>query len=261
MDAVWTKMVLKALILPPTGPLLVALVGLLLCARHPRAGRRIALAGTVFLLLISMPVVAGVMTRWLEGAPTLDAEAARTAQAMVILGGGVRRNAPEYGGDTLGRLTLERVRYGARVARLTGLPVLVSGGSVSGGQTEAKLMYDALEGEFGVPVRWMENRSRTTHENALLSAEILRAAGVTRIVLVAHAADMARARAEFTDAGLDVITAPTVMPSVHTIDLWDVLPSMSGLEASYHALYEIAALTVRAISPGARPQAAGGAGG
>ena len=30
--------------------------------------------------------------------------------------------------DTLATLTLERVRYGARVARLTGLPVLVSGG-------------------------------------------------------------------------------------------------------------------------------------
>ena len=53
--------------------------------------------------------------------------------AIVILGGGVRRHAAEYGGDTLGQLTLERVRYGARVARLTGLPVLVSGGSVFGG--------------------------------------------------------------------------------------------------------------------------------
>jgi hypothetical protein len=41
----------------------------------------------------------------------------------------------EYGGDTLGRLTLERVRYGARVAKKTGLPVLVAGGSVLVGET------------------------------------------------------------------------------------------------------------------------------
>ena len=53
---------------------------------------------------------------------------AADAEAIVILGGGTRRNAPEYGGDTLGRLTLERVRYGAQVAKLTALPVLVTGG-------------------------------------------------------------------------------------------------------------------------------------
>ena len=47
----------------------------------------------------------------------------------MILGGGLRRSAPEYGGDTLGRLTLERLRYGAMLAKRTGLPVMVSGGT------------------------------------------------------------------------------------------------------------------------------------
>ena len=95
----------------------------------------------------------------------------------MILGGGTRRDAPEYGGDTLGQLTLERVRYGARVARLTGLPVLVTGGSVLGGETEAKLMQESLRAEVAVDVKWAEDRSRTTHENAILSAAILRRYG------------------------------------------------------------------------------------
>jgi hypothetical protein len=51
---------------------------------------------------------------------------------------------------------------------------------------------DALEKEFGVPVRWSEVKSRTTHENARDSAEILKAAGISHIVLVVHGADMAR---------------------------------------------------------------------
>ena len=67
-----------------------------------------------------------------DSPPPVTLAQARSAQAIVILGGGVRRNAPEYGGDTVGRLTLDRVRYGAFVARATGLPVLVTGGVVRG---------------------------------------------------------------------------------------------------------------------------------
>src|ERR1700694_2339163 len=96
---------------------------------------------------------------------------------------------------------------------MTGLPILVSGGSVLRGETEAKLMREALEREFGIPVRWVEQRSRTTHENALRSAEILRPAGVQQVVLVAHSFDMPRARAEFATAGIVTFPAPTGIPS------------------------------------------------
>jgi len=61
-------------------------------------------------------VVANGLLRLVDDSPPVTLAQARSAQAIVILGGGVRRNAPEYGGDTLGRLTLDRVRYGAMVA-------------------------------------------------------------------------------------------------------------------------------------------------
>ena len=248
MDWIGVKAVLKALALPPLGPLLLSLAGLAIMARHPRGGRRIALSGIVILALLCVPAVGVLLNRIVELAPPFDAQQAAPAQALVILGGGTRRDAPEYGGDTLGSLTLDRVRYGARVARLTGLPVLVSGGSVHGGETEAALMRDALEHEFGVAVRWAEARSRTTHENAAYSAQMLKAAGITRVVLVAHAADMRRATAEFADAGIETIPAATGI-APHTLHLVDLLPSVSGLGASYHALYEMAALVVRRLRP------------
>jgi uncharacterized SAM-binding protein YcdF (DUF218 family) len=246
VDWIAVKAVLKALVLPPLGPLLVALAGLAVMARHPRAGRRLALAGVLLLIALSLPAVGVVLNRMVQYAPAFDARTAADAQALVILGGGVRRDAPEYGGDTLGGLTLDRVRYGARVAKLTGLPVLVSGGSVYGGKTEASLMRDALEHEFGVPVRWVEDRSRTTHENAHLAGAMLRGDGVTRVVLVVHAADMRRALAELADAGIAAIPAPTGIAPAQLRPL-DFLPSVSGLGASYHALYEMAALAVRAF--------------
>jgi len=102
--------------------------------------------------------------------------------------------------------------------------------------------------EFGVAVRWSEARSRRTHENAAYSAQMLKAAGITRVVLVAHAADMRRATGEFADAGIETIPAATgIAPDkLHLVDL---LPSVSGLGASYHALYEMAALVVRRLRP------------
>ena len=248
IDPFWLKALLKALVLPPTGSLLVAAFGLGMLRRFPRAGRVLAFVGIVSLLLLCLPAVSDVLRQSIGGSPVLDLDRAQGAQAIVILGGGTRRDAPEYGGDTLGALTLERVRYGARVARLTGLPVLVTGGSVLGGEPEAKLMQQSLMSEFGVGVRWTEERSRNTYENAVNSAAILRAQGIDRVVLVAHDFDMRRATAEFAAAGIDAIPAPTGMPTHEGGGWLDYVPSTAGLQGSYYALYEILANLVRAIT-------------
>ena len=159
----------------------------------------------------------------------------------MIPGGGVRRNALEYGGDTLGRLTLERVRYGARLAKATGLPVLVTGGSVMGNTVpEAVLMKEALESEYGVKVRWVEDRSRNTRENAAYAAPILEANGIRSIVLVVHAFDVPRASSAFRRAGMSVAAAPIAIPSLEVDLPGDLQPSVGALQASYYALYELA---------------------
>jgi uncharacterized SAM-binding protein YcdF (DUF218 family) len=248
-DLIWLKSLLKAVILPPTGPLLLSVAGLCIIVRNPRLGRFAAWTGVLLLLALSTPMVAYLLLTFVDASPPLDLERARSAQAVVILGGGIRRHAAEYdGGDTLGRLTLERTRYGARVARLTGLPVLVSGGSVLGGEAEANLMQVALQKEFGVPVRWTEPRSRNTHENAVQSAEILRVEHINRIVLVAHGFDMPRAKAEFAAQGIEAIPAPTGIPSREIDSPLELLPSLAALQSSYLALYEIIANVVRWIT-------------
>jgi uncharacterized SAM-binding protein YcdF (DUF218 family) len=244
MDPLWLKAILKALILPPGGPLVLAGVGFALLGRHARCGRALIASAFGVLLCLSLPPVAYLLLRAVDASPPFDPQEARGAQAIVILGGGIRRDAPEYGGDTLSTLTLERTRYGARVARLTGLPVLVSGGTVFHGEPEAKLMRDALEGEFGVPVRWAEPRSRNTHENAVRSADILRREGIARVVLVAHGFDMPRARAEFAAQGIDIVAAPTGIATGSFDRVLDWLPSMGALQGSYYALYELLGLAV-----------------
>jgi uncharacterized SAM-binding protein YcdF (DUF218 family) len=247
LDWIWVKAVLKALVLPPCGPLLVSLAGLAMIRRRPRTGRSLAVLGVMTLLLLSLPVVAWMLVRALYDGPAFEAANASTAQAVVILGGGVRR-APEWGGDTLSRLTLERVRFGAWVAKLTALPVLVSGGSTYGATPEARLMRDALRDEFGVDVRWLEDTSRTTAQNAARTAGILRANGISRVVLVTHSFDVPRARAEFAANDIETVPAATNLPPRHPDSLSDFLPSMPALQESYYALYEILAHAVRRTS-------------
>ena len=243
IDPIWVKGVIKVIVLPPTGLLLLSLLGLGIRKRFPRGGITMAWAGVLLLLILSLPAVAAFLVRSLDTSPPFDIARASAAQAIVILAADTHI-APEYGGETVGQLTLERVRYGARLARLTGLPVLVSGGSVYGGKPEARPMQEALEREFGVQVRWTEERSRTTHENALYSAAMLRSAGIRSVVLVTHSFDMPRARAEFAAAGIETLPAPTGIPSARPDRLSDYVPGIAGLHTSYYAVYEILATTV-----------------
>ena len=218
-DVFLLKAIAKALLLPPTGLLLVALIGLAIIRRHPRTGRVLATAAVATLLALSMPIVAGSLVRLLDDSPPIDLAVAKTAQAIVIPGGGVRRNALEYGGDTLGRLTLERVRYGARLAKATGLPVLVTGGSVLGDTTpEAVLMKEALESEYGVTVRWVEDRSRNTRENAEFTARTA-AAEACPVVLVAAQLRRAARRRDVHGRGTAASCAAPIGFREHQIDL------------------------------------------
>jgi uncharacterized SAM-binding protein YcdF (DUF218 family) len=99
-------------------------------------------------------------------------------------------------------------------------------------------MAQALEQDFGVAPRWLEERSTDTHENAEFSAAILRAAGIERIYLVTHSWHMPRARAAFARAGLAVTPAPTVFTDAPP---WHIAfaPSVTALRNSYYALHEL----------------------
>ncbi len=236
----WLKKLVAVAVLPPVLPLMLIVPGLVLLRRHRRVGSALAWTGVALNLALITPLTVGWLVDALEPAPTLSVDAARRAQAIVVLGAGKRTYAPEFGGETVNRLSLERVRYGARLARQTGLPVLVSGGAPTGDLPEAELMKAALEQDFGIPVRWMETASRDTRQNAQFSAVQLQAAGIERILLVTHAAHMARARTEFEARGLDVIPAPTAwLGGGEAGDrVLTLLPSQNTAYAGWFALHE-----------------------
>lgn len=252
MDWIVLRKIIAGFVLPPAGPLLCVMLGLALMGRHQRyrrIGKTLAWLGVGSLIALSLPVVSSWLIDVAGGAEPLSLTRPLAAQAIIITGGGVRIHAPEYGGNTLGPLTLERTRYGAYLVRKTGLPVLVTGGVVSKGAPEAELMRDALQQEFALPVRWIEAKSRSTSENARFSAATLKSEGITRIVLVTHAVDVRRARLEFESAGFQVTSAPTgVGPNTpQPMVVLDFFPSASALQGSYYACYELIALLARRL--------------
>lgn len=252
-------LVAKALLLPPASLLIAAAVGLALLRRWPRGARAILAVVWLVMYLLCTPLVAGLLQAAAGSNDPVDPVRLESVQAIVILGGGLRIQAAEYGGDSLGRLTLERVRYGARIARATELPVLVTGGRPAyATRSEGEVMRDALEQEFGVRVRWVETRSRNTHENARNAAAILLPLGIRRVAVVMHGFDTHRAVTEFRDAGLEAIAAPTVLPQPGLETVGDVVPHAAALLGSYYALYELAGSLVQRVRPASSESRASG---
>ncbi len=237
-EGIW---ILKALILPPGGLVLLGLLGVLLGRRF--LGRLLVLLSLALLYLFSTPWVAGQLVAGVETLPALGIDQARAsgAGAIVLLAGGRYSDAPEYGGDTIGGLMLERARYAAWLARRTGLPVIVSGGSPEPDMVpEAELIRQVLEEEFGTRVIATEGASRTTWDNAFETRKILDRLGIRRVLLVTHAMHMPRALEVFRAAGVDAVPAPTRF--FHVADeeeeLSDWLPDPGALKISYYALHE-----------------------
>lgn len=229
------KTLLKNLVLPPAGPLLLALLGFLLLKARPLLGRICLIAGFGSIWLLSTPIVSDGVTRLVERYPPLNLQLAADAQAIVILGGGGQRAlAPEYGGPAAEPLLLERLSYGAYLAKKTGLPVLVTGFSL-----EARAMHDTLERNFGIEARWTDASASDTYQNARSSARLLKADGVRRIVLVTRATHMWRAVQEFTEAGFDVVAAPVGVLATRDFGILRLLPNPEALLRSYMAIYEM----------------------
>jgi uncharacterized SAM-binding protein YcdF (DUF218 family) len=204
---------LKQLLLPPGLLLLLLLLGWCLRKRFPRLALLCLCSGFAGLWLGSLPLVVQQAARWLESEPALAREQwpglAERAQVIVVLGGGREQADPGWHADQPSLLALERIRFAARLARASGLPLLTSGGLHYGRlPSEAALMAAVLAEDYGLAVRWQEQASRTTWENARYSAALLQQAGVRRVVLVTQAWHMPRARWSFEQAGLEVVAAP-----------------------------------------------------
>jgi uncharacterized SAM-binding protein YcdF (DUF218 family) len=137
------------------------------------------------------------------------------------------------------------------LSRETGAPAGFSGGVGYGqlpGASEAEIASRIAAQEFNRPLKWTETESRDTRENAKHTIALLRAAGVTQVVLVTHGYHMPRALRAFQQAAtgggapLRVIPAPIGL-ATHDARLalrW--MPSNEGFVRTREVLREAVGL-------------------
>jgi uncharacterized SAM-binding protein YcdF (DUF218 family) len=240
-------------LVPPNLFILLTVIGLILAWRWTRFGLVVATFGGALLYLASTPVVADYLigsVKNLAGAmPLLPSDT--LPGAIIVLSADYRRSDTPGQSFTVGPVTLERLAEAARQERRFGLPVLVSGGTPEGvDDSLAGMMSTVLQDDFRVPVRWREDRSLNTFENAAFSADILRRAGVPSALLITHCRDMARALWSFYAVGYPVIPAicsrqqSEQRPSdqFSPLSVSSFLPQVPSLLVSYRALHELIGL-------------------
>lgn len=242
------KPVLTALVMPPAAPLL--LLGLGLLWRKRALGGLLCLLGLASLWLLSCNAVAVWLaqtllpqTSALPPATAATALHARQVQAVVVLGGGVRPTSPEYATPQPTADTAGRLRYGVWLARQAKLPLAFAGGvgwanSGTAAPSEGAMARALVTQDYGLALRWVDDRSRDTAENAAYMQALLAPEGVQRIALVTHAWHMPRAQQAFERAGFTVTPAPTGFTLPQQRKLLEWLPTGYGLLASREVLRE-----------------------
>jgi len=247
------KPALQLLVMPPVPMLLLGLLGWALLRRHPRSGRALCGLSVVLTWAVCTPWVAHQLEQGLTRPPPalqpaqLRALAGAPHTVILVLGAGRRTLSPDYGAPDLTLLTLERLRYGWWLARQTGLPLAYSGGIGHGeqdGVTEAEVARLVTVRDHGVALRWAEDRSRDTNENAIDSLALLRGEGITRVVLVTHGFHQQRALAAFrraaarTGQAVELVPAPMGLRPAPGAELSDFVPRAPALALSTWALHE-----------------------
>ncbi|MBF0358809.1 MAG: YdcF family protein [Magnetococcales bacterium] len=252
---VQTTRIIEWMLLPPGITILLILFAILAWNRHKRdrgRGRPVILWLALFsLYFMSINFTANQLITLLEQPDkypplTLEQINSSKAEAIIILGHGRYAKAPDYDNeDTLNTGGLARARYGAKLYRASKLPILTSGGTPRQEPvSEAAIMKKVLEGEFNVPVRWLEESSNNTYENALFSSKILEKAGVKKALIVTHSRDIIRALRSFEKVGIiEAVPAPTLFgkrPNSTSLINW--IPNPYALGRTAVALHELAGM-------------------
>ena len=240
----------ETLVLPPASVLVLFLLGTALLRWRKKLGRTLQILALVWLWLAATPCVGGMLLHSLQSYPALDHQQPRPdVQAIVVLSAGADRIGSEYGGPVIGPMTLQRLRYGIALHRRYRLPLMVSGGKpASHTPTLARMMEQCAEDEFQADVKWIEGASADTRQNARFSAQMLKAEGISKVLLVTTAWHMPRAMSCFAAAGIEATAAPTGFRGEVFAGWTSFVPHWNGLRDTCLAMHEWGGRVVYAVT-------------
>jgi uncharacterized SAM-binding protein YcdF (DUF218 family) len=236
------KKLIRAFVLPPGVFIAVfATWGAILLWRRKRSGW-IPLSAAAVLYLLSVAVVADPLLSLVEVRIWNPADV-RSADVIVLLGGGIVEGAADLTGDAAPSPDMMcRLVDTVRLQRQTGKPVIVAGGKVEDGPSEAGVVKRFLV-EFGVPADavLLDEHSRDTVENARYSARIMRERGFRKALIVTSGYHLRRSLLLFRAAGVPCAGYPSNLMAERkkSLGFLDFLPSVEAFRKSAVALREM----------------------
>lgn len=239
---------------------LILLIGVMtVLAFRPPSPRRwlrirvLATTALVLSLVMGNSIVAGTLIGLIETqTPRFEADSSRHFDAIVVLGGGVYPK---------GSLRLrEQLTFDSMVRTMCGVDLylqgyapqmVVSGGdaSVFGEGPREAMEMKRFAMRLGVPDEaiLIEDRSRTTYENAVETKRLL---GPASIILTTSAYHMPRSEGLFRHQGLHVTSYPCSHSARNrpgdfsNLTPFHLIPTAESFVASTHAISELAGIWV-----------------
>ena len=245
-----------ALLLPPVPLLWLLLLAWWWQRRRPALSTLLLMVSVLALWFSQCQVTGALLEQQLVSAPSLSIQRlaelkrgmASGGTAVVVLGGGTRALAPEYGEAHLENPSMERLHHGLWLARQLQAPVLFSGGkgwAQPGATSEAAVAARIASRDYGRNLRWVEDGSSDTRGNARMSLPLLQKDGISQVLLVTHGWHMRRAMRAFEEEaarlgmGMRVVPAPMgLVADRHLTVLQRWVPSSDGNQRVRQALRE-----------------------
>jgi uncharacterized SAM-binding protein YcdF (DUF218 family) len=234
------KKIAISMILPPG---IFILLVCIICFFQLRRNDRLWIVSAsvaIFIYTLSIPVTGNGFIDAVEY-PSYDRSQFSRADCIVVPGGGVVEGVNDLSGVSIpSHEAAVRVLDAARLYRIYGKPIIVSGGSVAGSSAEAYILARFLA-DLGVPKRsiLIEDRSRDTEENAEYTARICAKNSFHSIILVTSSYHARRAERLFISRNLTVSVFPSGRYAENARLSWiDFLPSASALRLTAISLKE-----------------------
>jgi len=234
--------IVLALFLPVSITILLCVTGLIMW-RRPRRLAALVAVGTVWLLIMSTPLISLILIR------TLESKANQYADPKKLAGMGVRYIAVLSGGFNEGDLTAAD-KLGASVLRLLeggrlwrevpDCKLVLTGGKIPGLSRDLSIAQAMrnMALEMGIPEKAivMESESWRTEDQARLIAGIV---GSAPFALVTSAYHMPRSVLIFRQLGLEPIPAPCDFQARKIcLDYSALMPQAGALAVSQTAMKE-----------------------
>ena len=217
--------------------------------------RRFALSTVLFLVLAATPFLSNIYIGWLEGwyPPFQITTTSSRVNAIVVLAGGVFEKGSLRPSNDVSDASRQRVACGAELWLQRLAPqVLLTGGIANVLQTGPLESHEMKRWalRLGIPESaiLVEEKSRTTYENAVQSKAVL---GGGHILLVTAAYHLPRAVRLFEKQGFVVTPVACGYDSQHTpTEAWarstpfDFIPSAQALLITTQAVEEVAGMLI-----------------